>query len=128
MEGVVLEGQKTCQLKPTALDRVNVRRLMLWLEKRVVAVARRFLYEGNTPYARQMFVDQVRPVFEEAKAGAGISDYAVRCDDELNTPDVVERNELRMVCAVRPVKTIEYIRLGFIITNQSADVREEVMR
>lgn len=52
LEGVIIEGQKTFQLKPTALDRVNVRRLMIWLEKRVVAVARRFVYEGNTAYMR----------------------------------------------------------------------------
>ena len=57
LEGVVMEGQKTMQLQQTALDRVNVRRLMLYLERMVVNVARRFLYEGNTSYNRQRFVD-----------------------------------------------------------------------
>ena len=57
LEGVVIEGQKTMQLQQTALDRVNVRRLMLYLERMVVNVARRFLYEGNTSYNRQRFVD-----------------------------------------------------------------------
>lgn len=128
MEGIVVEGQKTCQIKPTALDRVNVRRLMLWLERRVVMIARRFLYEGNTQYMRQRFVDAIRPVFEEAKTGDGISDYAIRCDDELNSSEVIERNEMRCVIAVRPIKSIEFIKLGFIISNQSADVNEEVMK
>ena len=57
LEGVVIEGQKTMQLQQTALDRVNVRRLMLYRERMVVNVARRFLYEGNTSYNRQRFVD-----------------------------------------------------------------------
>jgi len=101
---------------------------MLWIEKRVVAIARRFLYEGNTSYMRQRFVDAIRPVLEEAKTGDGISDYAVRCDDTLNDTQTIENNELKCLIAVRPIKTIEYIKLGFIITNQSADVTEEVMK
>lgn len=101
---------------------------MLWLERRVAAKARRFLYEGNTAYLRQKFVDSIRTDFEDAKNGAGIIDYAIRCDDALNTADVIDRNELRCVCAVKPVKTVEWIRIDFIVTNQSASVSEEVMR
>ena len=101
---------------------------MIWLEKRVTAVARRFIYEGNTAFMRQRFVDMIRPIFEEAKNGFGIVDYAIRCDDTLNTPEVIDNNELRCICAVKPVKTIEWIRLNFIITNQSANVAEETMR
>ena len=128
IDGIIMEGQKTFQIKPTALDRINVRRLMIWLEKRVTAAARRFLYEGNTPYMRQRFLDFIDPIFQEAKSGDGILDYAVRCDDTLNTPDVIDRNELRCIIAVKPVKTIEWIVVNLICTNQSASVTEEVMR
>ena len=127
INGVVLEGQKTFQIKQTALDRVNVRRLMLYLEKSVVQVARRFLYEGNTPYTRQRFADSIEPFFEEAESGDGISEYVIRCDDKLNTPEVIDNNELRCVIGIKPIKAIEWIVINFIITNQSANVSEEVM-
>lgn len=128
IDGIVLEGQKTFQLQQTALDRVNVRRLMLWLEKSISRIARRFVYEGNTPYLRQRFTDMMRSVLEEAKIGNGVSDYAIRCDDALNTVQVIENNELRAVVAVKPIKTVEYIKLSFIVTNQQANVQEEVLR
>lgn len=128
VHGIVLEGQKTFQLNKTALDRVNVRRLLIWLEKSVTAVARRFLYEGNTAYMRQLFVDTIRPIFEQAKSGYGISDYAIRCDETLNTDDVIDNNELRCVIGIKPIKTIEWIVINLITTSQSASVNEEVMK
>ena len=70
----------------------------------------------------------MRSVLEEAKVGNGISDYAIRCDDTLNTVQVIENNELRAIVAVKPIKTVEYIKLSFIVTNQSANVQEEVLR
>jgi phage tail sheath protein FI len=86
LEGPVLEGQKTMQIQRTAFDRVNVRRLFLHLEKRVIAISKYFTYEGNTEYLRQRFVDTIRPIFEEAVAGGGISQYYIRCDNTNNTP------------------------------------------
>lgn len=126
MAGVVIEGQKTMQLQKTALDRVNVRRLMLYLEKTVVSVARRFLYEGNTAYNRQRFVDQITPIFEDAVQGDGILQYRIRCDDELNTPEIIDNNEMRCLIGVIPVKTMEWIVCNFVVGNQSADVAELV--
>lgn len=126
LEGVVLEGQKTMQLQKTALDRVNVRRLMLYLERMVVRVARRFLYEGNTEYNRQRFVDQITPIFDDAVQGDGVLRYAIRCDDELNDDQVVDNNEMRCIIGVVPVKTMEWIVCNFVIGNQSADVSELV--
>ena len=107
---------------------MNVRRLLIWLEKSVTAVARRFLYEGNTAYMRQLFVDTIRPIFEQAKSGYGISDYAIRCDETLNTDDVIDNNELRCVIGIKPIKTIEWIVINLITTSQSASVNEEVMK
>lgn len=128
IDGIVAEGQKTFQLQKTALDRVNVRRLMLYLEKRVYEIARRFLYEGNTEYTRQRFLDTIQPIFEDAMDGDGISDYAVKCDDELNTPDVIDNHELRCIIGIKPIKSIEWIRIDFIVTNQRADVYEEIVK
>lgn len=128
IEGIIMEGQKTFQTEKTALDRVNVRRLMLDLEKRTVQVARHFLYEGNTSWLRQRFVDQIKPIFEDAVTGNGILDYAIKCDEELNTMETIENHELHCKIGIKPVKTLEWIVLTFIVTRQGADVQEEVMR
>lgn len=128
IDGIIMEGQKTFQMKKTALDRINVRRLMLYLEKKVIRIAKYFLYEGNTPYLRQRFVDTIKPIFDDAVAGYGISKYAIKCDDELNTTEVIDHNEIRCRIALIPVKTAEWICLDFICTNQSASVDEQVMK
>jgi len=99
---------------------------MLYLERMVVAVARRFLYDGNNQYNRQRFVDQITPIFEDAVQGDGILRYAIRCDDELNTPEVIDNNEMHCLIGVVPVKTMEWIVCNFVIGNQSADVTELV--
>ena len=125
-DGIVIEGQRTFQRKATALDRVNVRRLMLYLEKQTVNVAKYFLYEGHTSYLRDRFVNTLTPIFEKAVNGYGISDYIIKCDDENNTSTTIDRNELHCTIAVKPVKAVEFIVLNFIVTNQSATVSEEV--
>jgi hypothetical protein len=117
LEGIVVEGQKTFQRKPTAFDRVNVRRLFLYLEKAVLRIARYFVYEGNTAWQRERFVDAIKPLFEEAKQRNGILDYIIKCDEYNNTPNVIDNNELRCSIAVKPVKTIEFIILNFTCTN-----------
>ena len=127
IEGIIMEGQKTFQTEKTALDRVNVRRLMLDLEKQTIQVARHFLYEGNTAWLRQKFVDQLKPIYEDAITGNGILDYAIKCDEELNTTQTIENHELHCKIGIKPVKTVEWIVLTFICTRQGASVQEEVM-
>ena len=105
-----------------------MRRLLLYLEKRTVRIARRFVYEGNTPYLRQLFVDTLRPLYEDAVRRDGLREYAIKCDDELNTEQVIENNELRCRIVVKPVKTVDHIVIDLIATRQSADVTEEVLR
>lgn len=114
-DGIVLEGQKTLQTKPTALDRVNVRRLCLRLERAAAKQARWFLYEGNTAYTRQRIIDSIDPYFKEAKVGGGLYDYKIICDESNNTPDTIDRNELHLSIGVKPVKTIEFIMIDFVI-------------
>lgn len=128
VDGIIMEGQKTFQSEKTALDRCNVRRLLLGLEKKVARVAKYFLYEGHTEYLRQKFVDTIKPIFEDAVNGSGIAEYAIKCDEVLNTPQVIENNELRCRIGIRPIKTIEWIVLDFICTNQTASVSEEVLK
>lgn len=128
IDGIILEGQKTFQRKKTAFDRVNVRRLFLNLEREVARIARYHLYEGNTAWQRQRFVDAIRPLFENAKQRNGIIEYYIKCDDDNNTPFVIDNNEMRCSIAVKPVKTIEFILLNFVCTNQSATVSEEIVQ
>ena len=127
-DGIVIEGQKTFQKSPTALDRINVRRLLLSLEKKARAAAKYFKYEGNTEYLRNKFIDILRPIFDDAIDGKGISQYAMLCDETNNTADVIDNNEMRCQVAVKPIKCIEWIVLDFICTNQSMSVSEEVSR
>lgn len=128
VDGIVIEGQRTFQRKATALDRVNVRRLMIHLEKETVNIAKYYLYEGHTAYLRERFVNALTPIFENAVNGYGISDYIIKCDAENNPTIAIERNELHCSIAVKPIKAVEFIVLNFIVTNQSASVSEEVSR
>lgn len=117
LDGIVIEGQKTMQLRKTAFDRINVRRLFLSLEKQIGRIGKYFLYQGNTQFNRQRFTDQVRAILETAVNGSGVAEYAIRCDETNNPPEVIDRNELHCRIAVKPIKTIEYIVLDFICTN-----------
>lgn len=90
---------------------------MLHLEKEAVAVAKYYLYEGNTAYMRQRFVNALTPIFEKAVMGYGIADYRIKCDETNNTSETIDRNELHCTIAVRPVKTIEFIVLNFVVVN-----------
>ena len=128
INGIILEGQKTFQRNQTALDRINVRRLLLHLEKQTARIARMFLYEGNTAYNRQRLVDMLTPIFEDAKNGNGLIEYLIKCDEENNTTTTIDRNELHVSIAVKPVKSIEYIILNFGITNQSTSISEEIRK
>ena len=101
---------------------------MLDIEKKISRIARYFVYEGNTAYNRQRFVDEARVVLEDAVAGDGIKEYAIKCDEELNTIEVIENNEMRCKIAVKPVKTVDFIVIDLIATRQSANVSEEVLR
>lgn len=113
-DGIVLEGQKTFQVKPSAFDRVNVRRLFLRLERQTNKVARYFVYEGNTAYTRQRLIDTLDPIFYQAKVGGGLYDYKIICDESINTPNVIDNNELRVKIGLKPVKSAEFILVDFV--------------
>jgi phage tail sheath protein FI len=114
-EGFYIWGQKTLQRRPTALDRVNVRRLMLYLEKRIRDAAMRLLFEPHDAQLRRTFVSIASGILDNIKVQRGVTDYRVKCDEELNTPDVIDRNELRAQIGVQPTRAAEFILIEFSV-------------
>ena len=125
-DGFVVWGQKTLFKKPSAFDRINVRRLFLVLEKATVAVARYFVFEPNTIFTRTRLIDAIRPIFERAKSNEGLYDYLIICDERNNTPDVIDRNELAVDIYLKPVRAAEFILISFIATRTGQDFSELV--
>ena len=125
-DGIVLEGQKTFQTKPSALDRVNVRRMMLRLERQVYKTLRYFIYENNTSYTRQRIVDAIDPIFKAAwQAGnGGINRYKIICDESNNTANVIDNNEIKIGIGIVPNKSAEFILVDFILGNQGSTWEE----
>jgi len=113
--GFVIFGQKTLQRKPTALDRVNVRRLMLTIEKRLRIASRSLLFEPNDEKFRQRFVLIATQILQEIQVGRGVTAFIIKADTELNTPDVIDRNEFRARIGIQPVRSAEFIFLEFSI-------------
>ncbi|MEN6623048.1 MAG: phage tail sheath subtilisin-like domain-containing protein [Smithella sp.] len=114
-EGFVIWGQKTLQRRPTALDRVNVRRLMFVIEKRIRAASRQLLFDPHDDILRQKFTRIATAILSEIQVGRGINDFRVKCDTELNTPDVIDRNEMRARIGVQPIRAAEFIFIEFSI-------------
>jgi hypothetical protein len=112
-EGVVVFGQKTLQRKATALDRVNVRRLLIALKDFIGQVSNNLVFEQNTNVTRNRFLSQVNPYLESVVQRQGLFAYKVVMDDTNNTPDVIDRNQLVGQIYIQPTKTAEFIILNF---------------
>ena len=126
-EGFVLEGQRTFQSRATAFDRINVRRLFLYLERKTYMAARYFIYKGNTAATRQLLIDTIKPYFEHAKLFEGLYDYRIVCDETNNTADTIDRNELHVKIAIKPTKAIEFIECTFVALRTGASFTEAGM-
>jgi hypothetical protein len=111
--GVVVFGQKTLQRKATALDRVNVRRLLIRLKDFIGQVANNLVFEQNTTITRNRFLSQVNPYLDSVVQQQGLFAYKVVMDDSNNTPDVIDRNQLVGQIYIQPTKTAEFIILNF---------------
>jgi hypothetical protein len=111
--GVVVFGQKTLQRKATALDRVNVRRLLITLKDFIGQVANNLVFEQNTTITRNRFLSQVNPYLDSVVQRQGLYAYKVVMDDSNNTPDVIDRNQLVGQIYIQPTKTAEFIILNF---------------
>ena len=122
--GINVFGQKTLQTKSSALDRVNVRRLMIDLKKFVGDVSRTLVFEQNTTTTRNGFLAQVNPYLESVVQRQGLFAYRVVMDDSNNTPDVIDRNQLIGQIFIQPAKTVEFIVLDFTIEPTGATFGE----
>jgi phage tail sheath protein FI len=114
-QGVVVWGQKTLQKKASALDRVNVRRLMIKLKKFIASSTRFLVFEQNNIGTRQRFLNIVNPFMEQVQSQSGLNSFRVVMDSTNNTPDIVDRNILYGQIFVQPTRTAEFIILDFTI-------------
>ena len=113
--GVCIWGQKTLQERSTALDRINVRRLLLTVKKFIASSSRYLVFEQNTTATRNRFLNIVNPYLESVQQRQGLFAFRVVMDESNNTPDVVDRNQLVGAIYLQPTKTAEFIILDFNI-------------
>ena len=119
-QGVVVFGQKTLQGKPSALDRGNVRRLLIRVRKFIASTSRFLVFEQNTATTRNRFLNIVNPFLEQVQANSGLSAFRVVMDESNNTPDVVDRNQLVGQIFLQPTRTAEFIVLDFVVQPSGA--------
>ena len=122
--GVVVYGQKTLQKKASALDRVNVRRLLIAAKKFVASSTKFLVFENNTAATRNRFLSIVNPYFENVQQRQGLFAFKVVMDETNNTPDVIDRNEMRGAIYLQPAKTAEFIIIDFNILPTGASFPE----
>jgi len=115
VDGFVIWGQKTLQRTPTALDRVNVRRLLFVCEKRIRVASRSLLFDPHDDIFRAKFVALASEILREIQVGRGIHAFIVKADTELNTPDVIDRNEFRARIGIQPVRAAEFMFIEFSV-------------
>jgi len=125
-EGTVLFGDKTLQAKPSAFDRINVRRLFIVLEKTIDRSAKYQLFEQNDEYTRNTFINLVEPFLRSVKGRRGISDFYVVCDASNNPQDAVDRNEFRADIYIKPIRSINFIQLNFVAVRTGVSFQEVV--
>lgn len=113
-EGIILYGDKTMLAKPSAFDRINVRRLFIVLEKAIARAAKYSLFEFNDEFTRAAFVALVEPFLRDVQGRRGIFDFRVVCDTTNNTPEVIDRNEFVGDIYIKPARSINFIKLNFI--------------
>lgn len=125
-DGITIWGQRTLQRRPTALDRVNVRRMLLYAEKTIATAVRYLVFEPNDTVTQRRFVSLVEPALEYIQANRGLYDFRVICDETTNPPIVVDRNEMHGRLLLKPTKAAEIIVLDFVILSTGANFDEFV--
>jgi len=125
-QGTVLFGDKTAQSKPSAFDRINVRRLFIVLEKACATAAKFQLFEFNDEFSRANFRGIVEPFLRDVQGRRGITDFSVVCDTSNNTGDVIDRNEFRADIFIQPARSINFIQLNFVATRTGVAFSEVV--
>jgi hypothetical protein len=120
LRGIVIFGQKTLQVTPSALDRINVRRLMIFVKKRISQIASRLLFDPNAQLTWKRFLSEVNPFLADVKTNFGLSDYKVILDGTTTTADLIDRNILYAKIFLKPTRAIEFIAIDFNITRTGA--------
>lgn len=121
-QGITIFGQRTSQRAPSSLDRINVRRLMIYVRKVLLASTRRFVFEPNDEFTWVQIEGIVNPFLDDIRRQRGITEFRVVCDETVNTPVRVDRNELWCRVLIKPTKTAEIIIFELNLTNQSAQL------
>jgi len=119
-EGIVIFGQKTLQVTPSALDRINVRRLMIFVKKEISRISARLLFDQNVPATWNRFLGEVDPFLRSVQSRLGLTDYKVVLDETTTTPELIDRNVMYAKIFLKPARAIEFIALDFVITNTGA--------
>jgi hypothetical protein len=127
-EGTVLYGDKTLQGRPSAFDRINVRRLFIVLNKAISRAARASLFEFNDEFTRAQFVALVEPFLRDVQGRRGIYDFRVVCDETNNTPAVIDRNEFVGDIYIKPARSVNFIQLNFVAVRSGVSFDEVVGR
>lgn len=122
--GVLLFGDKTMQVTPTAFDRINVRRLFIVLEKAIAIAAKAMLFEFNDEFTRAQFVNIVTPFLREVQGRRGITDFKVVCDSSNNTGQVIDTNNFVGDIYIKPARSINFIQLNFIAARTDVSFSE----
>jgi phage tail sheath protein FI len=113
--GIAVWGQKTLQKKRSALDRINVRRLLIDAKRFITQTVRYLVFENNTVETRAKFIELVDPYFRKVQSQQGLYGYKILIDERNNTPDVVDRNEMRAAIYLKPAKAAEFIIVDFMV-------------
>lgn len=124
--GVVLYGDKTKLNRPSAFDRINVRRLFLVVERAIADAAKNVIFEFNDEFTRAEFVNIVEPFLREIQGRRGITDFRVVCDETNNTPAVVDRNEFIASIFIKPARSINFVTLNFVAVRTGVEFEEVV--
>jgi len=119
-EGIVIFGQKTLQVTPSALDRINVRRMLIFVKREISRIASRLLFDQNVQSTWNRFLAQVDPFLASVKTRLGLTDYKVILDGTTTTPELVDRNIMYAKIYLKPAKALEFIALDFIVTRSGA--------
>ena len=125
-QGTLLFGDKTLLNKPSAFDRINVRRLFIVLEKAIAVSAKSLLFEFNDEFTRAQFKNIVEPFLRDVQGRRGIYDFRVICDETNNTASVIDRNEFVGDIYIKPAKSINFIQLNFVAVRTGVEFSEIV--
>ncbi len=122
--GINIWGQRTLQAQPSALDRINARRLMIYVEEAISQSSRFVVFEPNNSQTWRALVRLITPFLTNIKSKGGFYDFRVQCDEETNTAQMIDQNQMVCRVFVKPTKTAEFVELNFVLTATGADFRE----